>query len=109
MFTDAVRESKFFTPSGEYRVDDQATPAMRDSLMYKMSYYRLNEIYGGGQAYDRVRGVSMPRNDPSLSVLDEAFSSENYIVRVFKVKPLDNIGRTLKAATAFEQQHRSRL
>lgn len=35
-----VKESDYFTPRGEYKVDDQATPTMRESLMYKMSYYR---------------------------------------------------------------------
>jgi dolichyl-diphosphooligosaccharide--protein glycosyltransferase len=35
-----VKESDFFTPRGEYKVDDSATATMRESLMYKMSYYR---------------------------------------------------------------------
>lgn len=40
VWPDEVKESDFFTPRGEYKVDDQATPTMRESLMYKMSYYR---------------------------------------------------------------------
>lgn len=35
-----IQEPNYFTPRGEYRVDDQAPPAMKNSLMYKMSYYR---------------------------------------------------------------------
>lgn len=31
-----VKEGNFFTPRGEYKVDDEATPTMRNSLMYKM-------------------------------------------------------------------------
>ena len=34
-----VSESSFFS-RGEYKVDDSATPTMKNSLMYKMSYYR---------------------------------------------------------------------
>jgi dolichyl-diphosphooligosaccharide--protein glycosyltransferase len=35
-----VKESDYFTPRGEYKVDDSASPTMRESLMYKMSYFR---------------------------------------------------------------------
>jgi dolichyl-diphosphooligosaccharide---protein glycosyltransferase len=30
-----IQEPNYFTPQGEYRVDDRASPAMRNSLMYK--------------------------------------------------------------------------
>lgn len=33
IWPDEVKESNYFTPRGEYRVDDLATPAMRESLM----------------------------------------------------------------------------
>lgn len=33
IWPDEVKERDFFTPRGEYRVDDQATPTMRNSLM----------------------------------------------------------------------------
>ena len=33
VWPDEVRERDFFTPRGEYRVDEEATPAMRNSLM----------------------------------------------------------------------------
>lgn len=36
-----IQESNYFTPNGEYRVDDKATTTMKESLMYKMSYYRF--------------------------------------------------------------------
>ena len=36
-----IQEPNYFTPQGEYRIDDRASQTMRDSLMYKMSYYRF--------------------------------------------------------------------
>lgn len=33
IWPDEVQERSFFTTRGEYRVDDQATPAMKNSLM----------------------------------------------------------------------------
>lgn len=102
VWPDKIKEQNYFTPSGEYRVDDQASPAMRNSLMYKMSYYRFNELFGGQQPFDRVRQQRLPAQSPELSVLTEAFTSENWIVRIYKVKDLDNLGRSHKAAAAFE-------
>ncbi|KAI0058866.1 Oligosaccharyl transferase STT3 subunit [Artomyces pyxidatus] len=102
VWPDEIQEPKYFTPTGDYRVDDQASPAMRNSLMYKMSYYRFAELFGGGQATDRVRGQQMPRVGPTLDYLEEAFTSENWIVRIFKVKKEDPLGRDLKTANAFE-------
>jgi dolichyl-diphosphooligosaccharide--protein glycosyltransferase len=36
-----VKERDFFTARGEYRVDDEATPTMRNSLMYVDSLFSL--------------------------------------------------------------------
>ncbi|KAG2226013.1 hypothetical protein INT45_002479 [Circinella minor] len=108
VWPDKIKESNYFTPSGDYRVDDQASPAMRDSLMYKMSYYRFNELFGGQQPMDRVRQQRLPAQGPELSVLDEAYTSENWIVRIYKVKKSDNLGRSHKAAQAFETGKKKR-
>ncbi len=40
VWPEEIQEPNYFTPKGEYRVDDAAAPAMKNSLMYKMSYYR---------------------------------------------------------------------
>ncbi|KAL2862119.1 Oligosaccharyl transferase STT3 subunit-domain-containing protein [Aspergillus pseudodeflectus] len=103
IWPDEVKERDFFTARGEYRVDDQATPAMRNSLMYKMSYYNYNKLFPTGQATDRVRGTKLPAESPQLSTLEEAFTSENWIIRIYKVKDLDNFGRDHSNAVAFDK------
>jgi len=40
VWPEEVKEKDFFTPQGQYKIDNEATPTMRNSLMYKMSYYR---------------------------------------------------------------------
>ncbi|KAJ1715044.1 oligosaccharyl transferase subunit (Stt3) [Aspergillus flavus] len=106
IWPDEVKERDYFTARGEYRVDDEATPAMRNSLMYKMSYYNYNALFQQGQAMDRVRGSRLPAEGPQLSTLEEAFTSENWIIRIYKVKDLDNLGRDHNSATAFERGHK---
>ncbi|CEI99383.1 Putative Oligosaccharyl transferase STT3 subunit [Rhizopus microsporus] len=102
IWPDKIKESDYFTATGEYRVDDQASKAMRESLMYKMSYYRFNELFGGRQPFDRVRNQPLPMQGPELSVLEEAFTSENWIVRIYKVKDYDILGRDHKDAMLFQ-------
>ncbi|KAI9825952.1 MAG: oligosaccharyl transferase stt3 subunit [Phylliscum demangeonii] len=103
IWPDEIRERDYFTARGEYRVDDEATPAMKHSLMYKMSYYNYHSLFPPGQAQDRVRGARLPADGPQLTTLDEAFTSENWIIRIYKVKGLDNVGRDLASAAAFEK------
>ncbi|KAF8595772.1 putative oligosaccharyltransferase [Ceratobasidium sp. AG-I] len=96
-----IRESNYFTARGEYKVDDQASVAMRESVMYKTSYYRFSELYAGSPAQDRVRQQQLPRQGPTLDYLEEAFTSENWIVRIYQVKKEDPLGRDHKIANAF--------
>lgn len=73
-----------------------------------MSYYNYNSLFPAGQAQDRVRGSKLPAQGPELSILDEAFTSENWIIRIYKVKPLDNVGRDHQSAVAFEKGHKKK-
>ncbi|KAJ5092173.1 hypothetical protein NUU61_007043 [Penicillium alfredii] len=103
IWPDEVSERAFFTARGEYRVDDQATPTMRNSLMYKLSYHNYQSLFPPGQAMDRVRGSKLPTETPQLNTLEEAFTSENWIIRIYKVKDLDNFGRDHSNAVAFDK------
>ncbi|CAG8463541.1 92_t:CDS:2 [Diversispora eburnea] len=107
VYPNEVKEVNFFTPRGEYRVDDEATPTMRNSLMYKMSYHNYNELFGG-QGQDRVRGARLPIGKIKLDTVEEAYTTENWIVRIYKVKKLDNIGRSLEQAGEFESGKKRR-
>lgn len=101
-----VREENFFSASGEYKVDKDASKTMKDSLMYKMSYYRFKDLHTQGPAQDRVRDVTIPDTDITLDTLEEVYSSEHYIVRLYKVKDDDNFGRTLHGASTYERGRR---
>ena len=40
VWPDEIQEADFFNARGEFKVDETASKAMRESIMYKMSYYR---------------------------------------------------------------------
>lgn len=68
-----------------------------------MSYYNYQSLFPPGQAVDRVRGTKVPTESPTLDTMEEAFTSENWIIRIFKVKDLDNLGRDHSNAVAFDK------
>ena len=73
-----------------------------------MSYHNYQALFPPGQAQDRVRGSKLPDVSPVLNTLEEAFTSENWIIRIYKVKDLDNIGRDHAAAAAFDRGNKKK-
>lgn len=78
------------------------------AIRYKMSYYNYNTLFPAGQAQDRVRNSRLPAEGPQLSTIEEAFTSENWIIRIYKVKDLDNFGRDHQSAVAFDSGHKKK-
>lgn len=60
-------------------------------------------MFPAGQAVDRVRGQTLPAEGPELDTLEEAFTSESWIVRIYKVRKEDNLGRDHAGARQFER------
>uniref|UniRef100_A0A0N5AKN6 Dolichyl-diphosphooligosaccharide--protein glycosyltransferase subunit STT3A n=1 Tax=Syphacia muris TaxID=451379 RepID=A0A0N5AKN6_9BILA len=90
-----IHENDYFTKSGEFRIDREGSPTMLNCLMYKLCYYRFGGLYtqqGRATGFDRVRHAEIGNKDFELDYLDEAFTSEHWIVRIYKVKSVDNRG-----------------
>uniref|UniRef100_A0AAZ3PC40 Dolichyl-diphosphooligosaccharide--protein glycosyltransferase subunit STT3A n=1 Tax=Oncorhynchus tshawytscha TaxID=74940 RepID=A0AAZ3PC40_ONCTS len=84
-----IKEHDYYTPTGEFRVDREGSPVLLNCLMYKMCYYRFGQRPPG---YDRVRNAEIGNKDFELDVLEEAYTTEHWLVRIYKVKDLDNRG-----------------
>ncbi|KAA0190825.1 STT3 subunit of the oligosaccharyltransferase complex B [Fasciolopsis buskii] len=90
-----IREEDYYTPYGEMRVDKSASPTMQNCLMYKLSYYRfwhLQPDRNQPSGFDRVRRQAIGNRGYKLTGLEEAFTSENWLVRIYRVKPPANRG-----------------
>ena len=58
-----------------------------------MSYYRFGELqvdFRMPSGYDRTRGAEIGRKNFDLTHVREEFTSEHWLVRIYKVKSLDN-------------------
>ncbi|CAN0900076.1 Dolichyl-diphosphooligosaccharide--protein glycosyltransferase subunit STT3A, partial [Linum grandiflorum] len=85
---------------GQYRIDNQATPTMLNSLMYKLSYYRFVETDGKG--FDRVRRTEIGKKHFKLTHFEEVFTTHHWMVRIYKLKaPRNRIrGKTKKSKSS---------
>lgn len=88
-----IRESDYFTANGEFRVDKSGAPTLLNCLMYKMCYYRFGEVqldFRTPSGYDRTRGVEIGNKDISFEHLEEAYTTQNWLVRIYKVLDVSN-------------------
>ncbi|KAL6051718.1 oligosaccharyl transferase stt3 subunit [Balamuthia mandrillaris] len=88
-------ERDYYSKSGHYTTDASAGEKMLNCLMYKLSYYRFGEVMtepGKPTGWDRVRGVEIGNKHFELEHLEEAFTSQHWLVRIYKVLPPMNRG-----------------
>lgn len=91
-----IRESDYFTEKGEFRVDSEGSPTLLNSLMYKLSYYRFGEVkidYRSPSGYDRTRNAEIGNKNFQLTYLEEAYTTEHWLVRIYRVKKPDEFNR----------------
>jgi len=91
-----IRESDYFTDRGEFRVDAEGSPILLNCLMYKLSYYRFGDLkldYRSPAGYDRTRNVIIGNQNFDLTYLDEAYTTEHWLVRIYRVKKEDDFNR----------------
>merc|ERR1712088_617449 len=91
-----IKESDYFTERGEFRADSEGSPTLLNCLMYKLSYYRFGELkmdYRSPAGYDRTRNAVIGHKDFDLTYLEEAYTSEHWLVRVYRVKKPDEFNR----------------
>ena len=43
-----IKESDYYTPQGEFRVDKEGSATLLNCLMYKLSYYKFGQLYTEG-------------------------------------------------------------
>uniref|UniRef100_A0A146LBT2 Dolichyl-diphosphooligosaccharide--protein glycosyltransferase subunit STT3B n=1 Tax=Lygus hesperus TaxID=30085 RepID=A0A146LBT2_LYGHE len=79
-----VEEVDYLNDNGIYRVGNEASKRFRESLMYKMVYYNLPSQ--NGEIFDRTRKTPVTISDIDLRYLEEAYTTSNYLVRIYRVK-----------------------
>uniref|UniRef100_I2CR01 dolichyl-diphosphooligosaccharide--protein glycotransferase n=2 Tax=Nannochloropsis gaditana TaxID=72520 RepID=I2CR01_NANGC len=97
---DMPNEKDFFSDSG-FDVGPQGSKVLHNCLAYKLCYYRFGETvgeYGKPPGFDRARNKVIAVKNIQLTTLEEAFTSEHWIVRIYKVLPRPNMISKKKAS-----------
>ena len=95
VFPNAIRESDYLNLAGQFRVDGGAAQAVKDSLLLKCSYYDFEKLNDG---YDLARMSNSPyakTGGIALEEFEEAYTTSNWMVRLFRVKPLASGGNRM--------------
>eukprot|EP01089_Gocevia_fonbrunei_P021805 TRINITY_DN85_c0_g1_i1.p1 TRINITY_DN85_c0_g1~~TRINITY_DN85_c0_g1_i1.p1 ORF type:complete len:710 (+),score=129.82 TRINITY_DN85_c0_g1_i1:105-2234(+) len=91
----SIQEADYYSKDKQFVIDSNASEKMLNCLMYKLCYYRFDRVYtesGRGQGFDRVRSVEIGKKGFTLEHLEEAYTSEHWLVRIYKVLPPMNRG-----------------
>jgi dolichyl-diphosphooligosaccharide--protein glycosyltransferase len=94
-----IKEEAFLN-KGNYRTDSSASETMLNSVMYKLSYYRFDEVKASKtsqEGYDLVRGYVMGRKNIKLRHFTEAYTTDNWIVRIYAVNDFPNRELSIKS------------
>ncbi|MEW5301590.1 MAG: hypothetical protein WDW36_004441 [Sanguina aurantia] len=92
VFPEHIKESDYLA-KGDYTIGPRATPTMLSSIMYKMCFWEFGNIMTENNkptGFDRVRQTEIGSKDYTLDHMHEAFTSEHWIVRIFKVNDPEN-------------------
>jgi len=90
-----IKEQDYYSSNGDFRIDKEGSQTLLNCLMYKLCYYRFGHVYTEGgkpTGYDRVRGAEIGNKDFELETMQEVYTSEHWLVRIYKVKDLENRG-----------------
>ncbi|CAG5114007.1 Oidioi.mRNA.OKI2018_I69.chr2.g8092.t1.cds [Oikopleura dioica] len=92
-----IKEANYFSAQGQYTVDKSMSKTMKNCLMYKLSYYKFGDVRTHAQmsGFDRVRNVEIGHKNIKLKHLEEAYTTEHWIVRIYRVKKPSNKSRKL--------------
>lgn len=84
-----IKEADYVTNG--YAIDGRISPAMKNSIMYKLCYYRFwEEDTGRGKGFDLVRNSKMGYSHYKLKYFEEVFTSQRWLVRIYKRKRKNN-------------------
>jgi dolichyl-diphosphooligosaccharide--protein glycosyltransferase len=87
-----IKEDNYYS-GGHYRVDKGVSKTMKESLIYRLCYYRFGEVRTRGDqpsGFDTVRNAEIGLKKFDLKYFREAYSSSRWLVRIYEVLPLPN-------------------
>ncbi|KAL8271929.1 hypothetical protein Esti_004053 [Eimeria stiedai] len=77
-----IQQSDYLGPRGQFTVGVEAPTILKRSLMYQLSYHRFGQATKG---FDFARKVQIDNKDIHLEHFEEVYTTENWVVRIYKL------------------------
>ena len=86
--------------NGAYRIDAGMGEGLRNSLVYKLSYYRFWDMptARGKPGFDRVRQMVIGYQNYELEYFEEVLTTSNWMMRVYERKKAPNVDSGMENA-----------
>lgn len=101
---DMPGERDFYSSQGQFDVGPGGSPQLLNCVAYKLCYHnfgRMHSEYGKPAGYDRARQREIGVPNVVLETMEEAFTSEHWIVRIYKVLPRKTFDATPAAKARY--------
>ena len=89
VFPDDIPGDEAYMDYNGMNIGPNGPPALKNSVAYKLCYYRFNEIVHDASTapsgYDQARNQDVGKKKITLRTMEESFTSENWLVRIYKV------------------------
>lgn len=82
-----IQEDSYMS-RGQFLLNASGSKVLLNCLAYKLSYYNFHKATKtarGGPGYDSVRRYNIGRHVESLQYFEEAFTSKNWLMRIYRV------------------------
>ncbi|KAF7256317.1 hypothetical protein EG68_06619 [Paragonimus skrjabini miyazakii] len=95
VFPKEITARNYLNGKGMISIGHEAKRSVLESLMYKLSYFRYHEVNLGPHiptGFDNTRNEQIGRKytKDSLEHFEEAYTSQNWLLRLYKVLTLNN-------------------
>jgi len=87
---DMPSERDFMSSGGNFDIGPTGAKELLNCVAYKLCYNRFGQMsteYGKPPGYDRARSKEVGVKNIILETMEESFTSEHWIVRIYKVLP----------------------
>lgn len=102
-----VEKDYYNTGGGNFGPGPDISEAFKNSLAYKMMYYRFGEVRtlsGKPLGFDRARSVEIGFKDIHFTKFREVYTSRNWMIRIFEVLEEPNRGEGYKMDKKYDRR-----
>ena len=87
-----LKEQDYVGRNGYQFVQSEASDTLKNSLAYRMCYHDFATVDSGrGPGYDHARGVHIGTDPLNMKYFSQAFSSNQWSLRIYKVKQTESL------------------